>query len=297
MTNIKKTAAPKETTNNRPTDLEVLEARVNEAMEHHARLEAALTLAGHRAEAARWGLELPPGFDEMEAAARFSWLENSRPKFHSTPTVEGQTTWKRMQVELIGPLQTELTAASKSLSNCKEEFWAARNVHDLANADQLISDLEAQIGLAAKSVKTSAANIQRLNGDLTRLSLEQVEHAAAVQLNDEQLAQSVADGEPIDRTELVNSEAVAASIAKLITLTRQAVQKAQQAAQKDRQTLSELEGEKARLLRVKTRHRIVSGLAKFIDDLGSEGIERRELEAVLQSVNTMGIDRVLTEVG
>ena len=293
MTNPKKTTPAKQP---KAADLDRLARNLKDAELHHAKLEAALSLASHRAEAARWGLELPPGFDEMEAAARFSWLENSRPKFHSVPPLDGQATWKRMQVELIGPLQTELAAASKAVSTAKEQFWQARNVHDLEHADQLISDLEAQIGLATKAVKQSAANIQRLNGDLTRLSLEQVEHAAAVIAADEQLALAVAAGQPVNRAELVNSEAVAASIAKLITVTRQAVQKAQQAAQKDRQTLTELEGEKSRLVKVKTRQRIVKGLAAFIGELGSEGIERRELEAVLQSVNTLGIDRILTEV-
>lgn len=295
MTNIKKTAAPKATSNNRPSDLERLEARVNEAMAHHAKLEAALSLAGHTAEGAKWGLQLPDGFDSMEAAARYQWLEQNRPKFHSTPPEAGVKAWQRLLVELVAPLQAEVANASKAVSAARDEHARARNLHDLAHADELIADLEGQIQLATKSVKQSAANVKRLDGDLARLSLEQAEHAVTVQLNDEQLALAVAAGQPVNRVELVNSEAVAASIAKLITLTRQAVQKAQQAAKADRDRLAVLEGEKTRLLKVKTRQRIVKGLAAFIGELGSEGIERRELESVLHSVNTLGLDRVLTE--
>lgn len=292
ITNPKKTTPAKQP---KAADLDRLAQKLKDAEERHFKVEQALSLASHRAEAAKWGLQLPDGFDSMEAAARYHWLQETRPRFASVPPAAGLKAWQSLQIELIGPLQTGLLNLSKALSAARDEHARARNLHDLAHADELIADLEGQIQLATKAVKQSAANVQRLNGDLTRLTLELAAHAAAVELNDEQLALAVAAGQPVNRSELVNSEAVAASITKLLAVTRQAVQKAQQAAKTDRDNLAALEGEKTRLVKVKTRQRIVKGLAAFIVELGSEGIERRELESVLHSVNTLGIDRVLSE--
>lgn len=294
MTNPKKTTPAKQP---KAADLDRLARNLKDAEEHHSKVEQALSLAGHRAEAAKWGLQLPDGFDSMEAAARYHWLQEIRPKFASVPPEAGVKAWQRLQIELIGPLQTGLADSSKALSAARDEHARARNLHDIEHADELIGDLQGQIGLATKAVKQSAANVKRLNDDLNRLTLEQAEHAAAVQLNDEQLALAVAAGQPVNRSELVNSEAVAASISKLLTVTRQAVQKAQQAAKTDRDNLAVLEGEKTRLIKVKTRQRIVKGLAAFIGELGSEGIDRRELESVLQSAHTLGLDRILVEAG
>lgn len=125
--------------------------------------------------------------------------------------------------------------------------------------------------------------------------LKQAEHAAAVIAADEQLALAVAAGQPVNRAELVNSEAVGASIAKLLTVTRQALQKGQQAAKTDRDNLSGLEAERGRLQRVKTRARIVSGLDALLKSLQAEGIHQRELVSVLESAHTLGLDRILVE--
>ncbi len=284
------------TDNQHQSDLERLATRVNELEAHHLKLEQALSLASHRAECAKWGITPPPGFDDMPPGERYQWLEQTRPKFASVPPHDGVKVHQRMMAELVAPLQAEVANASKAVSTAREEFWSARNVHELGHVDELIAGLDEQIKVQAKMVKASASNVQRLNGDLTRLTLEQTDHAAAVLLNDDALAQAVADGSPIDRGELVNSEAVSASISKLITVTRQAVRKAQEAATKDRQALNELEAEMSRLQRVKTRARIVSGLDALLKSLQAEGIHQREFVSVLESAHTLGLDRILVEV-
>lgn len=272
--------------------VERLSRKLAQVTEEHQRIEAACTLAGHRAQIARWSLTPPQGFDEMPAADRFQWLQGHAPTIASQPSREGAEAYSQIMRELVGPLQAEASAAAKVVSQARAELATAKNEYELQHFDEVSEELRQQLKTAKAAAKDANDTLARLNREQTGLQLEIVEASAAVTELDQQQAASIAAGTHFDDDQFTLAQAKLTTLERRQRNTAKAQQMAQQAAHEASQHLQDLTKEQRRLTEVKAMDTARKALAQLAHELKANGTPPSALEAVCRAVSSSSLAAV-----
>lgn len=271
----------------KPTNktIKQLEKQIAEKNQLLIELDGKCRLVSIAAEAAQLGLSMPPNLADHLAA--YQWLVEQKQRIgqRHTSTTHQQAVATEIRSEMLQPLEIERDQARAELKQLETERQALKTDLEATQAPQLISDLQAQIKLLEASRKKHQANVTRLTADNQTVSLELADLGLQEQQADEKLAQSIESGKPVDDADLLQIGIKRQVLTKRQQLTRQALEKAQQATKADRQAIDQHQAEIDRLRAVSQATAIRSALAGLIDSLVQGGHDRVNVVRQMQTFN------------
>jgi hypothetical protein len=251
-----------------------LEKQIAEKAQLLIELEGKCRLVAIAAEAAQYGLAMPADLDGPVGA--YAWLAGEKQRIgqRHTSTMRQQAVATEIRAEMLQPLEIERDLAKADLKALEAERQAIQAELEATQAPELIDDHRAQIKLLETSRQEHQSNVDRLSADNETVALELADLGALELQADERLAQAIESGKPVDDADLLQIGIKRQVLSKRQQLTRQALEKARQAAKANRRAIDQHQSEIGRLKALQQSNAIRSALAGLTSTLIEGGHDR-----------------------